>query len=121
MPRRHRFHLVALAMTMALAACGGGEDPPPPATSSPSVTAQSPTSLRLDWDANTESDLAGYRVYAATASGAYGATPVALVPAGTTFFVASGLKPGVTYFFRITAVDTAGNQSPPSNEVSLLL
>jgi hypothetical protein len=40
------------------------------------------------------------------------------VPANATSFVAAGLQPGVTYFFTITAVDTAGNESVKSNQVS---
>jgi fibronectin type 3 domain-containing protein len=61
--------------------------------------------------------LAGYRIYRSTSSGIYGA-PVATVPKNATSFVAAGLKPGVTYFFTVTAVDTAGNESVKSNQVS---
>jgi fibronectin type 3 domain-containing protein len=113
MTGRYPWHLIALAMTVALAACGGGDDAP--ATTS-SAAAPAGPSLSLNWDPNTESDLKEYRVYGRTGSTAY--APVATVPKGTTSFVASGLTPGVTYFFRITAVDTSGNESPPSNEVS---
>jgi hypothetical protein len=40
------------------------------------------------------------------------------VPAGTTVFTVTGLPLGSTYYFRITAVDSSGNESSPSNEVS---
>jgi fibronectin type 3 domain-containing protein len=73
--------------------------------------------LTLEWNANTEPDLAGYKIYGATSSGAYGAA-VATVPANATSFVATGLQPGVTYFFVITAFDAAGNESTRSGEVS---
>ena len=73
--------------------------------------------MTLDWNPNAESDLAGYKIYAATSSGAYGAA-VATVPANATSFVVPGLQPGVTYFFVITAVDTSGNESVRSAEVS---
>jgi fibronectin type 3 domain-containing protein len=124
MAKRHLPLVLLLAMTVAVAACGGGDDPPPTSSASstssaPSTTpppAQSPTSLRLNWNANTETDLAGYRIYRSTTSGIYGA-PVATAPANATSFVAAGLKPGVTYFFTITAVDTAGNESVKSNQV----
>jgi hypothetical protein len=43
------------------------------------------------------------------------------VPAGTTSYVASGLQTGVTYFFVISAYDTAGNESIRSAEVSASL
>lgn len=74
-------------------------------------------SVTLSWVPNSESDLAGYKVYRATASGGYGA-PVATVPAGTSQYVSSGLAKGFTYFFVITAYDEAGNESPYSSETS---
>ncbi len=79
----------------------------PPATSSATLT----------WNANTESDLAGYKVYRATAPGAYGA-PIATLQGNVTSYVATGLQVGTTYYFVVTAYDTAGNESAYSNEVS---
>jgi hypothetical protein len=71
----------------------------------------------LVWNAVTATDLAGYKVYRATASGAYGA-PEATLSKTTTSYVSSGLQTGTTYFFVVTAYDSAGNESPFSNEVS---
>jgi uncharacterized membrane protein len=71
----------------------------------------------LTWNANAESDLTGYKVYRGTASGAYGA-PVATLPKTATSYIATGLQTGTTYFFVITAYDSAGNESTLSNEVS---
>jgi hypothetical protein len=79
----------------------------PPATSSATLT----------WNANTDSDLAGYKVYRATASGGYGA-PIATLQGNVTSYPATGLLVGTTYFFVITAYDQAGNESTFSNEVS---
>lgn len=73
--------------------------------------------VTLSWNPNSESDLAGYKVYRATSSGGYGA-PIATIPAGSTQYVSSGLAKGFTYFFVITAYDQAGNESPSSNETS---
>jgi hypothetical protein len=81
------------------------------------LNAPSSSSATLTWNANTESDLAGYKIYRATASGAYGA-PIATIPAGTVTYAASGLQAGTTYFFVVTAYDSAGNESAFSNEVS---
>ena len=81
------------------------------------VNAPATSSADLTWNANTESDLAGYKVYRATASGAYGA-PVATLTGNVTNYVATGLQVGTTYFFVVTAYDTAGNESSISNEVS---
>jgi fibronectin type 3 domain-containing protein len=77
---------------------------------------QASSSITLTWNANTEKDLAGYKVYRATSSGAYGA-PIAAIPGNTTSYTATGL-PKATYFFVITAYDIAGNESAYSNEVS---
>ena len=71
----------------------------------------------LTWNANTDTDLAGYKVYRGTSSGTYTA-PVATIPKGTTSYTATGLQTGTTYFFIITAYDNAGNESLHSNEVS---
>jgi fibronectin type 3 domain-containing protein len=74
-------------------------------------------SVTLSWSPNSESDLAGYKVYRSTSSGGYGA-PIATLPAGTTQYISSGLAKGSTYFFVITAYDQAGNESSYSNETS---
>lgn len=81
------------------------------------LNAPSSSSVTLTWNANTESDLAGYKVYRATSSGAYGA-PIATVQSKTTSYIATGLQFGTTYFFVVTAYDIAGNESAYSNEVS---
>jgi chitodextrinase len=71
----------------------------------------------LTWNANSESDLAGYKVYRAMSSGAYGA-PVTTLSGNVTTYIAPGLQPLTTYWFVITAYDSAGNESARSNEVS---
>jgi hypothetical protein len=82
-----------------------------------SLNAVSTSSATLTWDSNTETNLASYRIYRSTTQGVYG-TPIATVPAGTVSYTSTGLTMGTTYYFRITAVDSANNESLPSNEVS---
>jgi hypothetical protein len=84
------------------------------------VSAPTTSSATLTWDPNTDNDLAGYKIYRATASGAYGAA-LGTVPAGTVTYQATGLSANTTYFFVITAYDDAGNESSFSNEVSRLM
>lgn len=68
----------------------------------------------LSWDANTESDLAGYKVYFGTAPGTYGSP----IDAGNqTTYTVTGLGTG-TFYFVVTAYNTSGAESNPSNEVS---
>ena len=95
------------------------------ATNSPqsipvTLTLSAPTtsSAALTWNANTEPDLAGYKVYQATASGAYPPTPIATLPKPILSYPAMGLQVGTTYYFTITAYDSAGNESQKSAEVS---
>ena len=81
------------------------------------LSASTAGTATLAWNAGTDSDLAGYKVYRGTASGTYGA-PLTTLPKTTTNYTATGLQNGTTYFFVITAYDTAGNESTYSNEVS---
>ena len=69
----------------------------------------------LSWTANTEPDLAGYKIYVGFVSGMYGA---AVGTVTKTTGEVHGLKAGTQYYFTITAYDTSGNESRKSNEVS---
>jgi len=69
--------------------------------------------LTLTWNANTEPDIAGYRLYYGTSSRSYKThTDVGL----KTAFTMEGLQQG-TYYFVITAYNKSGNESGYSNEV----
>jgi hypothetical protein len=73
------------------------------------------SSVTVKWNANTETDLGSYRIYYGTVSRSYGSPmPVGLL----TNYTIEGLEEGKTYYFSITAVDTAGNESGYSNEIS---
>lgn len=67
------------------------------------------------WDPNTETNLVGYRIYHGVASRDYvNITDVGNVTNATI----SGLNPGTTYFFAVTAYDTSNLESYFSDEVS---
>ncbi|MGH7147775.1 MAG: fibronectin type III domain-containing protein [Nitrospiraceae bacterium] len=74
--------------------------------------------MTLTWTANGEPDLAGYKVYVGTASGTYSFPGSPFVTGKVTSYTISNLPKGQTYFFAISAYDTAGNESPLSAEVS---
>ena len=89
--------------------------------------------ITLGWDANTESDLAGYRLYTSSTPGQYslvGKNPSLTPTSPPASYVKSIAKPAVTMtadmigtdgqkiYFVLTAFDTAGNESGISNEVS---
>ena len=88
----------------------------PPAATPPSDPATG--SLTLTWAANREPDLAGYKIYVGTASGTYNFPGSAFVIGLGTSYTVSNLPNGQTYFFAISAYDTAGNESPLSAEVT---
>lgn len=72
-------------------------------------------SVTLTWQRNTEADLAGYKIHIGSSPRAY--TQTIDVGHVTTFGV-SGLSPGQTYFFSITAYDIFANESGYSAELS---
>jgi hypothetical protein len=95
---------------------GGPTTPPGPDTTPPApptALGASPGDRRvtLDWADNRESDLAGYRVYR---DGTLIGSPTA------SQWADSGLTNGVSYAYRVTAVDAAGNESAPSATVSAI-
>ncbi|MBW2554275.1 MAG: fibronectin type III domain-containing protein, partial [Deltaproteobacteria bacterium] len=71
--------------------------------------------LHLEWDANNEEDLLGYKVYYGTSSGNYGEPDDV---GNVTEYELSGLTEGVTYYVAITAYDTSYNESQKSDEES---
>jgi Fibronectin type III domain len=83
------------------------------ATATISVATLDP--VQLSWNANTETNLAGYKLYMGTASGVYGA-PTSLGVVTTTTL--KTLVPGTTYYFALTAFNTAGQESAKTSELS---
>ena len=69
--------------------------------------------ITLAWDANSESDVAGYKVYYGTASGKYTHSVDVGNVTQTTLHVSKK-----KYCIALTAYDTYGNESDFSNEVS---
>jgi hypothetical protein len=70
--------------------------------------------VTLEWDPNTESNLAGYRLYVGIASGVYDRS----IEAGlVTTCTVPGLLSGQTYYFAATTYNTSGAESAKSNEV----
>jgi fibronectin type 3 domain-containing protein len=92
-------------------------------SATPQTAPAAPTSLNaaasnaqvtLTWTASTGAT--SYNLYRATTAGGEGTTPLVTGLTGTTF-TNTGLSNGTTYFYKVTAVNGAG-ESPPSGEVS---
>jgi len=75
--------------------------------------------IKLAWAANTESNLLRYRIYRSIAPPAN--VMIDSMAAGVTTYTDSNVTGGTTYFYRITAVNQALQESPFSNEVSAQL
>ena len=75
-------------------------------------------SITLQWEPNTETDLAGYKIhYGETSGGPYPFVADVGKPDPTRYTVTE-LIVGKTYYFVATAYDLDGNESDSSNEVS---
>jgi len=73
-------------------------------------------SISVSWNANTEADLAGYKVYFGNQSRAYGA---GIDVGKTTNYRLDNAQSGRTYYVAVTAYDTSGNESDYSAEASV--
>ena len=76
------------------------------------------TNVTLTWTANTDGDIASYRVYGDTS-----ASPViSLITVGSTLqsYTHSGLTNRTTYYYRISAIDIAGNESALSSDINVI-
>ncbi|MGD0238631.1 MAG: fibronectin type III domain-containing protein, partial [Syntrophorhabdales bacterium] len=74
--------------------------------------------VTIAWDANSQPQVKGYKLYYGTSSGQY--TTNADVE-NQTAATASGLQAGATYFFAATAYDSSGNESNYSQELSFTI
>ena len=74
--------------------------------------------LELTWTASTASDLDHYNIYRSTIAG-FIPSPSNLVASPTANnYLDTGLTDGITYYYRITALDEVPNEGPASDEAS---
>ena len=109
--------LVATGRLNVHQAIVGFVDLDPPAV--PTGLGATPSDKRVDlnWNANVESDLAGYRVYRSTSqTGPFTRQNSTLLTSPT--YSQTDLVNGTTYWYYVTAVDLRKNESAPSASVS---
>ncbi len=83
-------------------------------SSSPQPPPPSATTATLTWNPVTDLTLDGYKVHVGTASGLY----TRIIDVGNiTSYIVDSLTTATTYYFAVTAYNSAG-ESAPSNEVS---
>src|SRR5207247_1557209 len=114
------FYKVLAVNSAGLSTLSNETSATPPTVPSAPQNLQATAGIRnatLTWDApssNGGSAITGYKVYRSTSSGA----ETGYVTIGNvTSFTNIGLTPGVTYFYKVLAVNSAG-LSPLSNEAS---
>ncbi len=77
--------------------------------------------INLKWNSNPESDLVYYNIYKSDLTGVWADSVyfIGKIYAPDTTLIDSSIQHGTKYFYTITAVDTAGNESIESNEFSV--
>ncbi len=75
-------------------------------------------SLSISWNRNTESDLAGYKVYYGTRSGTFSTV---IDVHNVTSCQIPNVQNGVTYYVAVSAYDIAGNESTRSQTQSVFV
>ncbi len=91
---------------------GQGNINRPASPSGVSANAESSTSVNISWQANTEADLAGYKIYRNN-------TEIANVDKTVTTYNDVTVAPGITYTYEITAYNTSNLESGRSSPVTV--
>jgi hypothetical protein len=76
-------------------------------------------SVNLVWDANTESNLAGYNVYRSTQSGVAGTSPINGTTLVRTASYTDATATAGNFYYVVRAVLSDGTESPSSNELQV--
>jgi hypothetical protein len=70
--------------------------------------------IKFQWDPNTETDIAGYKIYSGTTSGSYpNIKDIGNVTTGSI-----DIPPNTATYITVTAYNTSGLESPYSNEIA---
>jgi hypothetical protein len=71
--------------------------------------------LKFGWTPNTEVHLAHYIMYRDTIPGTF--VMLDVIPKSESTYTDNTAQPGVTYYYKLTAADSLGFESEPSNEI----
>ncbi|MFQ5696593.1 MAG: fibronectin type III domain-containing protein, partial [Terriglobia bacterium] len=89
----------------------------PPPSPTGLVAVGGPARVDLTWEASPAADLAGYYLYRSRAAGA-GFERLNQRPVVGQSLADTGVEPGLTYYYVVTAVDADGNESEFSEEAA---
>ena len=107
-----------LGLALLLTGCRDetAPDTTPPAAPRGVYTVTGDHEVFIAWLENTESDVAGYRIYESPCATGHDCPYDPIGSTGGTRFTATGLTNGVTRYFAVSAYDRAGNESKLSLE-----
>jgi hypothetical protein len=99
----------------------GSDSTPPSAPTGLTQTAGNGTSVTLDWNNNSESDLMEYEIYRSTSSGvtAIDTNQVNSSQITVSNFTDSTTTAWTSYYYTVTAVDSSGNESATATEIQV--
>jgi fibronectin type 3 domain-containing protein len=98
------------------------KDKTPPSIVTNILAQEEKGKINISWNMSTQLDVKGYNVYRSKSlMGTFYKLTKELVPFDTPFFKDSTIAEKKQYFFTITAVDSAGNESEQSNPISTYL
>ncbi|MBI1795813.1 MAG: hypothetical protein HY076_00060 [Candidatus Eisenbacteria bacterium] len=119
----HTRWMLITAVVLAAAGAAGCDDQTtaprdltPPAAPRGFLSVTGDHSVRLSWLANTESDVAGYRIYEGPCASGPGCPFTRIGTTSATTFTVTSLANGVTEHFAVAAYDYSGNESDLSFE-----
>lgn len=78
--------------------------------------------VTITWSGNTEADLKGYKIYRSELPAAgFLEIQNTLIAKGRERYIDAGVFPGKKYYYRVSAIDVAGNEGGGSDIVSILV
>lgn len=117
MPSLSQLLTPTLSVTTPTPSSPTSSPPPPPPPTSPAPPPSTGSAL-LSWTINSESDLAGYKIYVGTTPGQYTYPGSPIIIGRVSSYTVSGLPASQTYYFAISAFNYYGSESGLSAEVS---
>jgi methionine-rich copper-binding protein CopC len=116
MKKRALFGVLVAGLATLLTACPPALDTTAPATPTGLKVTAGNTKVKLEWNANGETDLANYTIRWGSSANAQNAS--VLLAKTDTQRELTGLTNGTIYYFRLEATDTTGNTSSSTSVVS---